>query len=219
MIDLNKYNFHDLTRTYDAEVAGYSWETAREINKDGWNARWLRLYSHAGTHMDAPRHFAVNDVGIEDYHPEQLMGKAWLIDAPATEDRTLLDVDCLASVTEHFVSGDSLLFRTGWDQHFPQPRFRNGLPRISAPLARWCVDHQVKMLGVEGPSVADVNDLEEVTDIHRILLGGKVIIVEGLINLEKIRAAAITLIALPLKLRQGDGSPARVIALEPRTDH
>ncbi|MEO0733055.1 MAG: cyclase family protein [Bacteroidota bacterium] len=218
MIDFSQYYLHDLTRTYDASVAGYTWETAREINRDGWNARWLRLYSHAGTHMDAPRHFAVNDTGIEDYRPEQLMGKAWLIDAPAAEDQTLLEVSLVKNIADRFAPGDSLLFRTGWDQHFPTPRFRDGLPRISEALARWCVSQEVKILGVEGPSVANVNDLAEVTNIHRILLSGRVIIVEGLINLDKISAEAVTLIALPLKLREGDGSPARVLALEPRTD-
>lgn len=214
MLDLSKYHLHDLSRTYSPAVAGYSWETAREIAKDGWNARWLRLYSHSGTHMDAPRHFAVSDTGIEDYAVEQLMGKAWVLRIPITEDRAVLGVDIVAVIEEQFTAGDSLLLHTGWDQHLPHPRFRNGLPRISEALAHWCVEKEVKILGVEGPSVADVNDLEEVTNIHRILLGGKVIIVEGLVNLDKIHADAVTLIALPLKFEQGDGSPCRVIALE-----
>ena len=70
------------------------------------------------------------------------------------------------------------------------------------------------MLGVEPPSVADVNNLEEVTEIHRILLDGDVIIIEGLTNLRQIRRDQVVLIALPLKVEGGDGAPARVIALE-----
>jgi kynurenine formamidase len=69
------------------------------------------------------------------------------------------------------------------------------------------------MIGVEPPSVADVNNLTEVTTIHEILLKG-VVIIEGLSNLEKLQSNCVELIALPLKIKNGDGSPARVIAIE-----
>jgi kynurenine formamidase len=62
--------------------------------------------------------------------------------------------------------------------------------------------------------VADVNNLEELTNIHRILLGGGVIIVEGLTNLDQISSQVVTLAAFPLKIAGGDGAPARVIAFE-----
>ena len=70
------------------------------------------------------------------------------------------------------------------------------------------------MLGVEPPSVADVNNLEEVTRIHRILLEGGVVIVEGLANLSALTKPKVTLIALPLKIAAGDGAPARAVAIE-----
>jgi kynurenine formamidase len=72
----------------------------------------------------------------------------------------------------------------------------------------------VKILGVEPPSVADVNDSEEVTRIHKILLGGNVVIVEGLAHLEAISSQRVYFAALPLKIDEGDGSPCRAFALE-----
>ena len=113
--------------------------------------------------------------------------------------------------------GDKLLRQTDWSKLIGQHKYRNDLPRISESLARWCVDSQVKMLGVEPPSVADVNNLEEVSKIHQILLGGNVIIVEGLCNLDQLNQSEVLLIALPLKIHKGDGAPARVIALEEKT--
>jgi kynurenine formamidase len=85
---------------------------------------------------------------------------------------------------------------------------------VSAELAAWCVERKVGILGVEPPSVADVNDLAEVTAIHRTLLGGGVIIVEGLANLDALREPQVFLVALPLKVGGGDGAPCRVLALE-----
>ena len=76
------------------------------------------------------------------------------------------------------------------------------------------VQKSIGILGVEPPSVADVNNLEEVTKIHQILLGGDVIIVEGLCNLDLIEKPKVKLIALPLKVTNGDGAPARVIAIQ-----
>jgi kynurenine formamidase len=70
------------------------------------------------------------------------------------------------------------------------------------------------MLGVEPPSVADINDMEELTAIHKILFEGGVIVVEGLANLASLSKPKVTFIALPLKVAGGDGAPARAVAVE-----
>ncbi|MFK7983915.1 MAG: cyclase family protein, partial [Saprospiraceae bacterium] len=132
------------------------------------------------------------------------------------QSQQLLTVAELGKVATQFQKGDGLLLHTDWSKYLGQVTYRNELPRISKELAQWCVQHQVKMLGVEPPSVADVNNLEEVTNIHHILLKGEVIIIEGLTNLDRIQKKQVLLIALPLKIKGGDGAPARVIALEER---
>ena len=217
MIDLSKYHFHDLTLSYSEKIAGYDFEIAKTIDRDGWNARILHIYSHAGTHMDAPVHFGVGDDTIDRYKPTQLMGAAWVVTIPIHESNQLLTVNDLGNVTSQFKNGESLIIRTGWSQYVGKDKYRNELPRISVSLAKWCVENEVKILGVEPPSVADVNKLDEVTQIHEILLRGKVIIVEGLTNLAAISKNKVFLVALPLKIKEGDGSPARVIAFEEKT--
>ena len=72
----------------------------------------------------------------------------------------------------------------------------------------------MRALGVEPPSVADVFNLEEVTRIHQILLTGKVVIVEGLTQLDQLSEKQVTFIALPLKIEAGDGAPCRAMAIE-----
>ena len=92
--------------------------------------------------------------------------------------------------------------------------YRNQLPRISEQLAQFIVENGISLVGVEPPSVGDVNNEEELTRIHRILLGGDVIIVEGLANLESLSGKPFLFIALPLKIENGDGAPVRAIAIE-----
>lgn len=214
MIDLARYKVHDLTHTFDEKIDGFSATTARTIAKDGWNAKRLNIYSHAGTHMDAPFHFAVSNETIESYPPEALMGKAWVVRVDILRKQQLIGMEALGIVAPKVVAGDSLLIQTGWSKEIEQSYYRDGLPRISKALAQWCVEKKIKILGVEPPSVADVNNLKEVTEIHQILLGGEVIIVEGLRNLDQIVQESVFLIALPLKIKDGDGAPARVIAFE-----
>ncbi len=214
MLDPANYNIIDLTMPYVEGMPGYRSEINTTVEKNGWNSRNLHFYSHAGTHMDAPLHFGASDQTIDQFEPDQLVGKAWVVSIPISVPQQLLTVADLGSVATGFQKGDSILLHTDWNQYRSLPKYRDELPRISVELAEWCVANGVKMLGVEPPSVADVNNLEEVTEVHLILLNGGVIIIEGLTNLNQIQRPEVLLIALPLKIADGDGAPARVIAME-----
>jgi len=205
----------DLTLTLEHGMRGVAFETASTVAEQGWNARTLHLYSHGGTHMDAPLHFAVSEETIDRIPLPQCMGPAWVADLPGLLPRALITVADLGEIAGKLAPGESLLLRTGWSRWVADPvRYRDGLPRVSRELAEWCVARRVRILGVEPPSVADVNDLQEVTAIHRILLGGGVIIVEGLANLEALTGPKVFLAALPLKVAAGDGAPCRAFAVE-----
>ena len=204
----------DLTLPLNDGDRGVSITPARRLETDGWNATTLSLYSHCGTHIDAPIHFGVTDQTIDQLPVEKLMGSAWVVNLDPAEPRMSIEPQHLVDAAEKLQPDDSLIIRTGWSKYYGKPTYRDELPRISEDLARWCVDHKVRMLGVEPPSVADVNSPDELTAIHKILLGGGIIIVEGLTNLDKISKDKVTLVALPLKITGGDGAPARVLAIE-----
>lgn len=203
----------DLTLPLHTSLRGVSTETARTLDHDGWNASVWHLYSHAGTHMDAPVHFGVSPATIDQTPLASCMGPAWIVDLRPCPDRHLIEVEDIAPIVDRFQTGDSLLLLTGWSAFVSDAtHYRDRLPRIADSLAHWCVDRQVRMLGVEPPSVADVNDLPEVTRIHQILLGGGVTIVEGLAHLDHLESNYVYFFAIPLKLADSDGSPVRAFA-------
>ncbi len=207
-------NVVDLTVTYTNDLNGFSKETAKTIQKDGWNASTLTFYSHCGTHMDAPIHFNVKNETIDQIPVSDFVGKAWVVNVMHVGSKGLIEPSHISDeILKQFEAGHSLIFQTGWSKYVNQPKYRDELPRISQNLANWCVKNKVKMIGVEPPSVADVNNMEEVTKIHQILLQS-VVIIEGLTNLDKLKSSCVELIALPLKIDGGDGAPARVIAIE-----
>lgn len=205
----------DLTLPLAPGQRGVAMEPKHTVARDGWNAATWHLYSHTGTHMDAQFHFGAGPETIDTKPLSLCMGPAWVVNLTPTAPRTLLTVAHLGAVAQTFVAGESLLLRTDWHRHAADPAiYRDGLPRISADLAEWCVARRVKILGVEPPSVADVNNLPEVTRIHHILLGGGVTIVEGLAFLDQLAQPRVFFAALPLKLAGGDGGPVRAFAVE-----
>jgi kynurenine formamidase len=204
----------DLTLPLSAGERGVKIEQIRRFEKDGWNATTLNLYSHCGTHMDAPVHFGVDTDSIDTLGVDKLIGPAWVVDVRPIAPRDLIEVKDIQVVAERLEAGDGLLICTGWSEYYGRARYRDELPRISEELARWCVEKKVRILGVEPPSVADINSTQELTSIHRILFEGGVIVIEGLANLTALTKPKVTFIALPLKITDGDGAPARAIAVE-----
>jgi arylformamidase len=206
----------DLTLTLRPGMRGVACEPKFNFGEHGWNAQTLHLYSHCGTHMDAPTHAEAGEQTIDEVPLSQCMGPAWLVKLDGISPRALITVADLGGIATRFALGESLILRTGWSAFVDEAKWRDKLPRVSLELARWCVEHRVKLLGVEPPSVADVNHLPELIRIHQTLLGGGVLIVEGLTNLEAIMQEKVFFAALPLKPLRGDGSPVRAFAIEGR---
>lgn len=207
-------NIIDLTLRLQHGMRGVEFETKYTVAENGWNARTLHLYSHSGTHMDAPLHFEAGPQTIDQIPLADCMGKAWVISLDHIPPKHPIEIADLGEAGEKLQPGDSLLLRTGWSQHVGDPDyFRDNFQPISAELAEWMVARQVKIVGVEAPSVADVNNLVAVTQIHKILLGS-VIIVEGLTNLDQLKSSVCFFGALPLKIADGDGAPCRAFAID-----
>ncbi|WP_414661186.1 cyclase family protein [Horticoccus sp. 23ND18S-11] len=205
----------DLTLPLTPGQRGVAMDPKFTVAHDGWNAATWHLYSHAGTHMDSPIHFGAGTETIDTTPLEKCLGPATIVNLAPCAPRTLLTIAHLGPVAATFTAGESLLLRTDWHRHANVPAiYRDGLPRIGEDLAQWCVAHRVKILGVEPPSVADVNNLPEVTRIHLLLLGGGVTIVEGLAHLDQLTQPRVLFVALPLKLAGGDGCPVRAFAAE-----
>lgn len=205
----------DLTMALAQGMRGVEITQQFTVAANGWNATTLHLYSHAGTHMDAPVHFEAGPETIDQLTPARCMGVAWVVNLAGIAPKSLIEISNLGDVANTFHPGESLLFRTDWSRHRNDAFiYRDALPRISEDLARWCVAKKVKLLGVEPPSVADVNNLPEVTRVHKILLGGGVTLVEGLCNLEQLTGPRVFFAALPLRIAGGDGCPCRAFAVE-----
>lgn len=204
----------DLSQTVRHGVRGVEIEPFTHLEQDGWNSTTLKLYSHATTHMDAPRHFLPDGATMEVQSLEKCLGPAWVVNVGPATPRQLIGVEDLGAYADKIGPGDRLLVRTDWSKRLGTPQFRDELPRISLELAEWLAAKKIALIGVEPPSVAAVDDMDEITRVHRALLGAGIVIVEGLQNLDALSSDRVTFVALPLKIDGGDGVPVRAVAIE-----
>ena len=203
----------DLSLTVYHGMRGVEIFPNTSLDEDGFNTTNLHLYSHCGTHMDAPHHFLNEGRTMDHLDLNKCIGPAVVIDLSHKAPNSFMTVEDLSPHAAKIGQGARLLLRTDWDLHVDQPDYRTSFPRISTDLATWLVDRGIWLLGLEMPSVASLQIYEELREVHQILLRGEVVIIECLANLREL-AEEVFFVAAPLKIQNGDGCPVRAVAIE-----
>ena len=204
---------HDLTLQVRNGRRGINITPKSSAKVEGYNTTDLLLYSHSGTHLDAPLHFIDGGATLDTMPLEKCVGPAFVIDLTHKTEQSLITVEDLAPYAEEIGPKSRILLRTDWDKKADDPKYRTHFPRISLELAEWLAEKGIWLIGLEHPSVASLQDKEELTAVHQALLKKEIVIVESLANLRHL-PPQFTFIALPLKVKDGDGSPVRAIAIE-----
>ena len=197
-----------------------------------WND--IATGEHVGTHFDAPIHWATGRDGkdVSQVPARQLIARAAVIDKSrecAENPDFLLEVaDVEAWEQEHgpLPEGGWLLYRTGWDARASdQQRFLNAnetgphTPGIAVECARWLANEApVIGVGVEtvGTDAGTAHSFDPAFPCHAFLLGAGKYGLTQLANLARLPAQGAVVIAGPLPIVHGSGSPARVLALVER---
>ena len=163
----------------------------------------LSLSTHAGTHVDAPRHWRGFRGSVDAIRADVLAGPAVVARSRARE---LVTADDLAHALER--RPVRLLVRTrNSDNEFADLVRSGRFVALSPDAALAALRAGVRLLGVDGPSVDPASSRD--WPVHRLFLGAGRVLLEGL-RLRAVRAGACELMALPLRLEGGDGAPARV---------
>ncbi|MBW3632119.1 MAG: cyclase family protein [Chloroflexi bacterium] len=175
-----------------------------------WQISSLRMGTHSGTHMDAPRHRIPEGAGIGAYGPDRLVGHGLVLNARGLDDNAAIPVTVLKSVTGATWPGWFAVVCTGWDHYWGEERyFRH--PYLSAELAQGLVEAKAGLVAIDALSVDSTVDGGWAA--HAILLAADALIAENLCNVTSLDPVRPHMFAfLPLSLGSADGSPARVVA-------
>lgn len=176
---------------------------------DGLQASALSMSCHTGTHLDAPRHFLANGATIDQLPINRLIGPAFVADI-AWVPGQLLDLRDLD--LSGMQAGDMLILATGWDSRAGSDRYYQDIPRFAPGSSQWLIQRKIPVLGLDLPTVVEMNEPADMAMMHRQLLGHEIIIIESLARLKPLVGQRIWLHAVPLRLTGSDGSPVRAYA-------
>jgi len=171
-----------------------------------FNISRLEMSTHTLTHVDAPRHFVEGGTPVDRLPLDVLIGPALVVE-PRPTGNLITATDLGQLGIRHT---ERLLIKTrNSDLWAGGPYdFEYGFVSLSKDAGRWLVSKGIRLVGVDYLSV-DAFDAREPA-VHRALLEQEVIVLEGL-NLSQVPEGRYQLICLPLKVRDGDGAPARVV--------
>ncbi|MFE0019536.1 cyclase family protein [Amycolatopsis sp. NPDC059021] len=210
---------------------GQPWSFSREVisryDEAGPAFYWnnLRLSEHTGTHFDAPAHW-LSGKDLDDVAsvpPGRLAGPAAVLDftaqVAADPDFLLQREDVEDWMEEHGPLPEHgwLLYRTGWAERAPEEFHNDGVsPGVEVDCAKWLAEETpVLGIGVEtiGTDAGAAALFEPPFPCHWYFHGAGKYGLTQLRNLHRLPATGAVVVAAPLPIVGGSGSPARVLAL------
>ncbi len=184
-------------------------EPSHRIDRgDAYNVSAISLGSHAGTHVDPPRHFFSGGAPIDAIDPGRLNGRCEVVEIPP--DRKAVRAEDLALVPP---GAERILFRTANSARWARAlEFFPDYVALEVGAADELVARgSVRLVGLDSLSIEA--DATGRFPVHHALLGADILILEGLL-LNAVPPGTYELECLPLRVRGGDGGPARAILRE-----
>ena len=180
---------------------------ARQERGASCNVSTIRMSVHVGTHTDAPLHFDVAGPDIASVQLDAYLGRCRVVEVRGEGSPSLIPASALTP--EVLRGAQRILFRTRseHDHRVWDPAFT----AVGPEAAKLLVAAGIKLVGIDTPSM-DHADSKEL-DGHHLLYEGGVAILEN-IDLRAVPVGDYELIALPLKIVNGDSSPVRAVLRE-----
>ncbi len=207
----------DLTHTIEPGMPVYPGteppviRRANTIETDGFLEHKITMFSHTGTHIDAPSHILKNGRTLDAYNAEFFIGTGYILDTRKGNGREITK-ELLIKHGDVIKESDFLLINTGWSNNWGGDTYFSGYPVLDTDAAVWLSEHtRLRGIGIDAISF----DSETGNDfpVHNILLGAGKLLIENLTNLENLGQNKFRFLCLPLKTRQADGAPVRAVAL------
>lgn len=235
IVDLS-YDFSDET-VYWVNAKQFEKEKVAEGKTDKgyyYSANNFSAAEHGGTHIDSPIHFAEGRQTVDQIPIEKLIGDAIKIDVSAKASNNpdyLISVEDITNWEKENgqIPDESIvLLQTGFGKFYPDKMKYLGtdkrgddavkdlhFPGLSPEAAEWLVkNRKINAIGLDTASI----DYGQSTEFksHVILMSENIPAFENVANLDKLPAKGFQIIALPMKIKGGSGSPLRIVAVLPK---
>lgn len=171
-----------------------------------YNITQIVMSSHQGTHLDAMYHFIDDGKTLDQMPLDWFYGPVHVLRIPkkAGEELLVEDFEPYESV---LTPGAKIIYETGWHRNFGAENFFTQFPSLTLAAGEYLASKRIRLLGMDTPTPS--NDWYE---IHHILLGAEIVIVESLANLDRV-PDRFTFMGFPLNFKGRDGSPIRAVGM------
>ena len=221
-----------MTRLIDlstpVQTGHFRWDVERKLLKShdtgAGQATWAGWNLHAFTHMDSPRHVDPDGFTTDAITLDMTVGPGAVVDISHVPANSPISGEAMAAAGAHVQAGDIALIRARWDERadINTPEFWLHAPWMTAEAAIWLRERGIKAIGFDFPQDYCIRFFltgekrpalpEHVTHYHLLKQG--IIMFEYLRNMGALRQARNQIVALPIRIPDSDGAPARVIAME-----
>lgn len=172
------------------------------IENDGFNAKEILLYSHTGTHIDAPYHMLQNGLSLDNIPLNYFINSCKVVDLDSAN--VLNELNNLQDVT-------AIIIKTNQEQKYNSKKYYEDIPLLTTDMITLIKKSNIRLIGIDAVSFDHLDSSDY--PIHLAFLKQNILLVENLCNLEQLPKEIFTLVTLPLKILASDGAPCRAIAI------
>lgn len=179
------------------------------VRKDNYGLSRYAFSSHAGTHLDAPRHFLARGRGADSIPLEACFGPAVVVAVPPRV--RVVGPEHLRHAAIR--TGDRVLLKTGNTARrlLHQRRFDSSYAAVGLAAAEWLVKKKVRLIGIDALGIEQRRAPGH--PVHVAFLRAKIAILEGA-DLIGVPPGRYELAAFPVRIVDGDGAPVRAVLIK-----
>jgi kynurenine formamidase len=207
----------DLTQTLENGMAVYPGAPVPKFERvgsvkggDPYQLIKFEMTTHVGTHLDCQTHVMPSGFSDDTQDMAFFMGKGTVIDCSKYGEGSVMGMEIFKNVD--LTGKEFVLLFCDWAKRWYEPGFWGEYPVLSREAIEFLANHkEIRGLGVEYAAIDPISDPG--LTLHKIFLAKEKTIIENLTNLDKLIGKDFEFIALPLKFKDGDGSPVRAVAV------
>ena len=184
----------------------------KQVPQDPFTVTELTMVVHAGTHVDAPRHFFLDGPAFDEISLDRLFGQGVVWHIPKAPDEIITAAE-FEQASPKVRPGDIVALHTGTGERFGSELYDRH-PSLSKDAAQWLVDHRVKLLACDFATPDLVYHLRQPGfdwPVHHVLLSHGVLVCEHLTGHAPLVGLRVDFIFAALGIVGSDGAPARIL--------
>ena len=171
----------------------------------------MQMYTHTGTHMDPPAYLYAGRTTLNQFPPEQFIGKALVIDCRGLNEGDPITMERISIHGSKANEADFLLFNLGWDKRWGKEIYFGDYACIDDEVLDYIIAGKYKGIGFDVIGLDPIAD-ENLTRHKKLFKETEIVNIENLKNLDRCGSDLFWFSCFPLKIDGFDGSPIRAVA-------